>query len=302
MTTERGAAQGEAQPPKEQVRFDNVNLVVFHDADPDRILVQVSVPLSDGSAADARVLLDAPVKVTTPGGKPEYRMNVNSSLSVVEVEKEPRGESKIEHRDGLAWTAPMNYAGAWTAFLDHEPHVKKFLTERFRDGAVFVDVGANVGAYSLRAAARGMKVYAFEPMPVNIELFKRNAALNKLSVELSECALGAENGNARLTPNGAVSRISKNGELEVPLRTLDSFDLPRVDLLKVDVEGYELEVLKGAEKTLERSHPAIMVEMHHWAGAEKEAGLFGMLAKLGYRFEYLDRYLQGRHLGATWNA
>jgi hypothetical protein len=58
----------------------------------------------------------------------------------------------------------------------------------------------------------------------------------------------------------------------------------------------------GAKKTLERSHPAMMVEMHHWAGAEKEAALFGTLKGLGYTFEYLDRYAQGRHLGVTWPA
>jgi hypothetical protein len=83
------------------------------------------------------------------------------------------------------------------------------------------------------------------------------------------------------------------------MRTLDSFGIPRVDLLKVDVEGYELEVLRGAELTLQRSHPTMMIEMHHWVGAEKEAALFEILARLGYNFDYLDRYPQGRHLAAT---
>lgn len=302
MSTDTAGGQEGAQPSKERTRFDHVNAVIYHDSDPDRILLQLGVPLSDGSVADAKILLDAPLKVVGPDGKPEYKMNVNSSLSVTEVAKDPAGDAKVELRDGLLWSMPNDYAGAWTALLDHEPHVKKFLTERFQTGAVFVDVGANVGAYSLRAALSGMEVYAFEPNPRNIKLLTRNAELNHLTLELADCALGAEEGTAHLTPNGAVSRITESGELEVPVHTLDSYELPAVDLVKVDVEGYELEVLRGAQKTLERSHPAMMVEMHHWAGAEKEAALFQTLKGLGYRFEYLDRYAQGRHLGATWEG
>lgn len=301
MTTEKGSVPLNSDKP-EQMLFDHVNAVVYHDTSPERILVQVSVPLSDGSAADATVLLDSPAKKVTAEGKFSYTMNVNNSFSVIQLLKEPSGQGQIEHRDGLSWWAPMDYPGAWTAFLEHEPHVKKFLTDRFKEGGVFVDVGANVGAYSLRAAASGMRVFAFEPNTMNVKILKRNVELNRLSIELAECALGAENGVARLTPNGAVSRITENGEMEVPIHTLDSYDLPAADLMKVDVEGYELEVLKGARKTLERHHPAMMVEMHHWAGAEKEAALFETLSKLGYRFEYLDRYAQGRHLGATWKA
>jgi Methyltransferase FkbM domain len=86
------------------------------------------------------------------------------------------------------------------------------------------------------------------------------------------------------------------------VRTLDSFQFPRVDLLKVDVEGYELEVLKGSLDTIARCHPDMMIEMHHWIGAETEAALFKILIDNGYHIEYLDTYNQGRHLIARPRA
>ena len=164
-----------------------------------------------------------------------------------------------------------------------------------------MDVGANVGAYSLRAASIGMKVYAFEPNPENVKVLKRNTEINRLSIELLECALGSSEGNAKLSPNGALSRVSADGAVPVQVRTLDSFDLPTVDLLKVDVEGYELEVLKGAAETLERSHPDIIIEVHDWLSAEDLATLLSVLRDDDYHFQFIDKYAYGRHLIASYD-
>ena len=123
--------------------------------------------------------------------------------------------------------------------------MKEFLVSRFRPGEVFVDVGANVGAYSLRAASQGMSVHSFEPNPENVKVLERNSEINGLSINMHACALGSSEGSASLAPNRGASRITDAGDLEVPVRTLDSFHLPRADLLKMDVEGYELEVIRG---------------------------------------------------------
>lgn len=142
-----------------------------------------------------------------------------------------------------------------------------------------------------------MKVYAFEPNAESVAILRRNAQMNQVTVDVSEVALGASNGTARFAPFGGTSRITPDGEVQVPVRSLDSFGLARVDVLKVDFEGYELEVMKGAVETLRRCRPTMMIEMHHWLGADGEAHLFGILKDAGYS-EYLDRYAMGRHLVA----
>jgi FkbM family methyltransferase len=292
----------DARPAAEdRIAFDHTNILVLQKTSADSIELLVLVPLSDGSSSEMRVTFGSPVRLIHHDGRYEYKIDINSNLTVTQSEKTPSGNVEVQSRDGLSWEIPAGYPGAWTGLLDHEPIVKEFLASRFRPGEVFVDVGANVGAYSLRAASQGMTVHSFEPNPENVKVLRRNCEINGLSIDLHECALGSSEGTASLAPNGAASRISDAGDLRVQVRTLDSFHLPRADLLKVDVEGYELEVLQGAVETLDRCHPAMMVEMHHWVGAEKEAALFEILSGLGYSFEYLDRYPLGRHLAATYS-
>lgn len=280
--------------------FDYVNTLVIHDAAPDNIRLVVLAPLADGSASETKITLRTPSRLIHEDGKPEYRMVIDQNFSVTPTQREPPGSIRLETRDGLWWEIPEDFPGAWTALLDHEPTVREFLLPRFRAGGVFVDVGANVGGYSLRAASRGMEVHSFEPIPQNAQILRRNAEINHLTLDIQEVALGSSEGEVRLSAGGASSRVTEGGGIEVPLRTLDSFGLPRVDVLKVDVEGYELEVLRGAERTISRCRPAMMVEMHHWIGAESEAAIFELLGRLGCRFEYLDRYAFGRHLSAAW--
>lgn len=282
----------------EKVGFDGVNMLTQHQAFEDHIDILVNVPLKDGSVAEAKLVLGSPLRFQYRDGRREYSMKVDNDLNVSQVQKRAGGRVDLQSRDGLWWEIPVGYPGASTVLLDHEPKVKEFLTSRFRAGDVFVDVGANVGAYSLRALSRGMTVYSFEPNPENIKILKRNAEINRLPAVVLEYALGASEGTVRMSQNGATSRIIDQG-IEVPVRTLDGLGYPRVDLLKVDVEGYELEVFRGAKDTLARCHPDVMIEMHHWIGAEAEAELFNILLASGYHFEYLDTYSQGKHLIAV---
>jgi FkbM family methyltransferase len=212
------------------------------------------------------------------------------------------GINQTVRRDGVLWEISPDVPEAVASLLLHERRASEFLLNLFKPQQVFVDVGANVGGYSVRAGAKGMKVFAFEPNPDIFRLMKRNAEINHVSLDAFQCALGSSNGQARLLVNGATSSISSEEGITVEMRTLDSFTLPAVDLVKIDVESYELEVLQGARRTLEEHHPALMVEMHDWAGAKKEAALFGLLNELGYRFEYLDKFPRGKHLAAVYPA
>lgn len=124
-----------------------------------------------------------------------------------------------------------------------------------------VDVGAHVGLFSYHLASRFEAVDAFEPMPTHRECFVHNVTAE--NVALHACALGASAGEVQMTiypGNSGHCHIADAGEVVVPIATLDSYTFDDVDFLKIDTEGYELEVLRGAIETLRRCKPAIIVE------------------------------------------
>ncbi|MBN2751648.1 MAG: FkbM family methyltransferase [Rhodospirillaceae bacterium] len=161
-------------------------------------------------------------------------------------------------------------------YLEPELH---YLPKIVRKGDVFIDIGANIGAYALRAAtlvgARG-RVIAIEPGADALAALRGNLALNPdREVTLVAAALSDHVGTAILyhVGNGydpqAFSLLSDetaSGEESVPLTTLDAvcadFGVERLDCVKMDAEGVEPLVLAGGRQTLERFHPAVILEMN----------------------------------------
>jgi FkbM family methyltransferase len=124
-----------------------------------------------------------------------------------------------------------------------------------------VDVGGHVGTWARVLATRFEAVEAFEPMPAHRECFVENVTAP--NVNLYACALGAAESEVNMTTyagNSGHSHVADNGEIRAQMRTLDSFAFRDVDFLKIDTEGYELEVLRGAVRTLKRCKPVIIVE------------------------------------------
>jgi FkbM family methyltransferase len=286
-----------ASEPK-KVKFDPFNMVTRMDPAADVTYVLVLLPCTDGAIAQVTLEIEAPTKLVAED-LTTYDLKVTTSQEVVQQDRTLGEGGRAQRSDGLSWWIPTKFPGASIALLDHEPKIRAFIMGHFKEDKIFVDIGANFGGYSVRAAAWDMKVYAFEPNPENVKIMEKNIEINHVAVNLFPFAIGATVGMARMSPNGGFSRINPDGSIEVEMRTLDSFDLPGADLLKIDVEGYELEVLKGAKKTLEKFHPFIVIEMHYWAGARSEAELFQILSELGYKFEYIDRFGLGMHLAAT---
>lgn len=140
-------------------------------------------------------------------------------------------------------------------------------------GAVALDVGANVGGYALLLGAwvrPGGRVYAFEPAPDAFSGLERHVALNGLGgvvVPVRAAAAGAT-GTARLAADGASGANRLGGEgVEVATVALDDFcarEGIRPAVIKIDVEGAELEVLRGARRTIRAAGPGLtlLVEMH----------------------------------------
>ena len=146
-------------------------------------------------------------------------------------------------------------------------HVKSF--------RLAVDVGAHVGLWTKVLAERFDAVIAFEPFLPNVERFEKNVQAS--NVLLSVSALGDREGMAYLTFEEKSRRSESMGSHSkhfvtweepakrldaghVVTRTLDSFELQSLDFLKVDTEGADTLVLRGAEETLQRCRPVVIVE------------------------------------------
>jgi len=127
-------------------------------------------------------------------------------------------------------------------------------------GDLFVDVGANVGSYSIWAAELGAEVIALEPAEDTFALLKENADLNRYPIRAIKAAAGSTCGTARFTSGrDTVNRLDPDGSEDTSMVTLDSIIEHRsVSGLKIDVEGFELEVLRGCERALADGRVGLM--------------------------------------------
>ena len=147
-----------------------------------------------------------------------------------------------------------------------------------KEGTVVLDVGANTGIFSMLAKAINpkAKVVAFEPIPYNIQLLKKNIAANDFDIEVVEKAISNEVGSCTMyvkpdTVNYMTSvntnreENSETVELEVPIISIDQFvkdaHFEKVDMIKLDVEGHEPEALQGALEVIRRDLPTMLVEV-----------------------------------------
>jgi FkbM family methyltransferase len=153
----------------------------------------------------------------------------------------------------------------------HEFYDMGFLLHLLREGDVFIDVGANIGSYTILASAEiGAKTISIEPVPSTFCYLKDNIALNNIGnlVEAHNIGLAGSNGSIKFTGTlDTVNHVATNddkGVIEVQVDTLDSVVNARNPcLIKIDVEGYEFEVLKGACETLmNQSLKALIVELN----------------------------------------
>lgn len=153
----------------------------------------------------------------------------------------------------------MNAAtGNWYCGLQ-EYEEMAFVLHALLPGNVLLDIGANIGSYTVLAAgACGASVIAIEPVPSTAAALEANIRLNGLEsrVTVKRASVGAEIGTLRITSElDACNRIAADDEhegvIQVPALTVDGLCANRVPtIIKIDVEGYELPVLQGAEATL----------------------------------------------------
>jgi len=196
-------------------------------------------------------------------------------------------------------------------------------------GGALIDVGANVGEWTVRAlSAMGsrrdrFRIHAFEPCAETFALLRNRLACEK-AVHLHAMAVSSSNGDAQFFSGGAglgtnsLDPISGSASTRVPLTTLDSFvtgvGLDQVLLLKIDVEGFDLGVIRGASNLLARGHVDVVQFEYNWRWLRTSTSLldvFALIENLPYRFGRLgkdhiaffdawhfelDRFFEGNYL------
>ncbi len=172
-----------------------------------------------------------------------------------------------------------------------------------KEGDTVFDIGANIGLLSVwmakQVGAQG-RVYAFEPHPETRKLLKKTIALNEIeNITIFPLALSSKTGSAQLYTVGTNHKLSslgpisdttygENASLPIETVTLDSFCLEhhisQIDFLKIDVEGFEYDVLQGAERMLQ-NHAIKTIQFEMW---KKNEDLIALLIKNGYEVENPD--------------
>jgi len=198
------------------------------------------------------------------------------------------GQTRLLVKRGMHGATGNIYCGL------HEFADMAFVLHFLRPDDLFVDIGANIGSYSVIAAGVcGARTTAIEPVPATADALAANIALNDLGrlVTVQRCAVGESRGTVRLsTALDCMNHVLNIGEAEpaqeIPQITLDELlDGARPSLLKIDVEGYEYAVLRGARDTLGAPElQAVIVEANgsgkRYGHADEE--VFGLLTAEGF--------------------
>jgi len=191
-------------------------------------------------------------------------------------------------------------------FKTHEPLNTKILKKILKKGMTCIDIGGNIGYYVLlerELIGNKGKIIAIEPLQRNFDCLKKNIELQNVSNISTYCfACSDKNGTVPfivdkesngcwIVPDGITNPDPSRGTItEVPVRILDEFieelNLKNVDFIRMDVEGFEINILKGLKNTLKNFRPIVSFELHkNFLGEEKTREIFKILKDLDYEIE-----------------
>lgn len=187
-------------------------------------------------------------------------------------------------------------------FRTHEPLATRLLSGLVNPGDCVLDIGANIGYYALllsRLVGSDGEVLAVEPHPENFRLLTHNLWLNRVeNVRVAQAAVSDEEGRAELTVSAAsnwhtlASEPSQGGRrIVVPTVTVDKlrnlWGKP-IALIRMDTEGYEGHILRGAQETLRTDRPNIVVEVHPaFLGTSSGPAFLQQLLESGYEARFI---------------
>jgi FkbM family methyltransferase len=207
------------------------------------------------------------------------------------------------------------FVGQRVTLEKYEPYLTELMLSKIKSGDVVLDIGANIGYDTVLFADKVGKegrVIAIEPDPVNFEILQKNIKENGLkNVVAVQAAVGNENkkmkifeskenyGDHRMWGNPSKSPFDKRETCQVFCRRLDDLlkelDYQKIDFIKIDVQGFEAEVIKGGKKIIEENKPTIFFE--YWPWGIKNAGseikeMMEFFRKIYKKIFWVDEYIQ----------
>ena len=204
--------------------------------------------------------------------------------------------------NGFSIRFPTRYVNYFPA--NYEQHNFQFLKEQVKAGDDVLDIGAHIGLFAVAASSLvkpSGKVYAFEPTDQTIPLLRKTIALNKAenNVQVEQAAVGEKNGVATfyvsdIKADNSNSMVSYKEDRklfakDVKLYSIDEYikekKVKNLRFIKLDVEGVELDALKGARHTLQKLKPACIVAVHPepvLARGDKLEDIFDLIMDCGY--------------------
>lgn len=194
---------------------------------------------------------------------------------------------------GTKWVVGAGEHGYWLG--SYEMGKRLAFEREIKPGSTVYDIGANVGYFSLLASilvGESGKVFAFEPLPRNVEFLRKHISINKLSnIEVIEAAVSSQSGEAffDLGASTAMGHLSDSGGLEIQMVSLDDMvsagEIKPPDYIKLDVEGAEYDALRGAEAVIDKFQPVLFLDTHQRSAHQNTINL---LEQKKYQFEILD--------------
>lgn len=181
-----------------------------------------------------------------------------------------------------------------------EPYMREFIKNNSMKDKIFIDIGSNLGFISITASKHFKKVYSFEPNNNYTGLFFEMMRVNKVdNVELKPYALSNKYSINNFIDNYGCSKLTnKKTKLKVKTKTLDEYKFKDVGIIKIDVEGHEFNVIKGAIETL-KNNSVILIFERGESNDKDYAEIEKILRSLNYekiKYIYSDEYWVSKRL------
>ncbi len=185
-----------------------------------------------------------------------------------------------------------NHAGCLLATGYTEVRDQQFVAALADAGDYLVDVGANLGLYGVTAGYHGVRVAAFEPNSRAASIAELNLARNGITEEVHRLALADWDGTTQLTDEDVTAHIGPAGPLTVEVARLDSLMLVPTGLpiMKIDAEGQDLNVLRGAARFLGEHRPVVLAEI--WDGGREIRDLLAGMGYTTFSYDWRTRRLE----------